>query len=83
MLTEYIRKALEKARYEIIEDQDPYYGEVPGLDGIWASGSTLEECRRELEKTIEDWLLFSVAKGLPIPPLEDVEIHVPERASSP
>jgi len=28
MLIEYIQAALEKARYEIIEDDDPYYGEI-------------------------------------------------------
>jgi len=28
MLIEYIQAALEKARYEIIEDDDPYYGAI-------------------------------------------------------
>jgi len=26
MLTEYIRAALEEAEYEIIQDEEPYYG---------------------------------------------------------
>lgn len=29
MITEYIEAALSKARYEIIKDEEPYYGEVP------------------------------------------------------
>ena len=31
----------------------PHYGEVPDLPGVWASGETLEMCRRELKDVIE------------------------------
>ena len=34
MITEYIQAALGKARYEIIEDEEPYYGEVSELGGV-------------------------------------------------
>ena len=46
MITEYINAALSHAKYEIIEDTEPYYGEIPELKGVWATGKTLEECRR-------------------------------------
>ena len=49
MLIQYIQAALERAKYEIIDDEEPYYGEVPELEGVWATGKTLEECRRNLE----------------------------------
>jgi predicted RNase H-like HicB family nuclease len=77
MLLEYIQTALEGAKYEIIEDEEPYYGEVPSLVGVWATGKTLEECRRNLAEAVEDWVLFSVAKGLPIPVLGEVAIRLP------
>jgi predicted RNase H-like HicB family nuclease len=67
MILEYINTALERAKYEIIEDEEPYYGEVPGLKGIWATGKTLEECRRNLAETIEGWIILRLKKGLPIP----------------
>ncbi|MCB0002330.1 MAG: type II toxin-antitoxin system HicB family antitoxin [Anaerolineae bacterium] len=82
MLTEYIQAALDRAEYEMIDDTDPFYGEVAGLDGVWASGKTLEQCRKELAEAVEDWLLFSLAKGLPIPPLGETEIRVPERVAA-
>mgnify|MGYP000880249333 FL=1 len=41
MLTEYIEEALRRARYELIDDEEPYYGEVAELKGVWASGKTL------------------------------------------
>ncbi len=77
MLIDYIQKALEKARYEIIADEEPYYGEVPELEGVWATGVTLEACRKALSEAVEDWLLFSIAKGFPIPPLDGLKIEPP------
>ncbi len=74
MIVEYIEAAMEEARYEIIEDEEPYYGEVPGLAGVWATGRTLEECRRNLAEVVDGWILISLKKGLPIPPLGEHRI---------
>jgi len=79
MLLRYIQAALEQAHYEMIEDEEPFYGEVAALPGVWATGKTLEGCRRNLEEAIEDWVLFSVAKGVSIPVLTGAAIRVPER----
>jgi len=79
MLLSYIQTALEQAHYEMIEDEEPFYGEVAALPGVWATGKTLEGCRRNLAEAIEDWVLFSVAKGLSIPVLKDIAIRIPER----
>jgi len=75
MLIEYIEEALRRARYEIIEDEEPYYGEVEELTGVWATGKTLEECRNNLKEVIEGWILLSIKKGLPIPSLGNKEIR--------
>ena len=45
MLVEYIEESLKRAHYELIDDEDPYYGEIKELKGVWASGKTLEQCR--------------------------------------
>lgn len=74
MITEYIEEALKRARYEIIDDEDPYYGEVDELKGVWATGKTLEECRNNLKEVIEGWILVSIKRGLPIPKLGEFEI---------
>ncbi len=74
MLTEYIEEALKTARYEIIEEEDPYYGEIDKLKGVWATGKTLEECRDNLKEVIEGWILLSIKKGLPIPKIGKFEI---------
>jgi predicted RNase H-like HicB family nuclease len=67
MLTEYIEEALRRAQYEIINDEDPFYGEIPGFKGVWATGKTLEECRENLKDILEGWILLSVKKGLSLP----------------
>ena len=48
MIMEYIEAALNKARYDMIKDKEPFYAEIPGLDGVYATGKTLEECRKNL-----------------------------------
>lgn len=69
MILEYINAALEHAQCEIIEDTEPYYGEIPELPGVWATGRTLEECRRNLAGVIDEWLIVRLRRGLPIPPV--------------
>ena len=56
MLTAYITAAMARARYRIIDD-GTYFGEIPGLRGVWAAAKTLEACRSELQEVLEGWLV--------------------------
>jgi len=67
MLTKYIKVAMEKARYEILEESRRYYGSIPGFKGVWAEGKTLEECREELQEVLEEWILIRLKRGLSLP----------------
>jgi predicted RNase H-like HicB family nuclease len=69
MFAEYIQAAMERATYEIIDDPEPFYGEVPELQGVWATGKTLEDCRKELQSVIEGWIALKLRLGHPIPPI--------------
>lgn len=75
MLTDFIRAAMHRANYEKLEDGS-YYGEIPGLDGVWANAGTLETCREQLQGALEDWIMFSLANGFPIPPLDGITLAV-------
>ena len=75
MLIEYIQSALEKAKYEIISDEEPYSGEIPELKGVWATGTTLEECRKKLAEVIEGWIIIRLKRGLPIPSIGGYNIE--------
>lgn len=59
MGTLYIAEALSRAAYELIEDEEPFYGEIPGLQGVWATGLTLKACEANLQAALEDWMLLS------------------------
>lgn len=78
MIQEYIEEAMQRAHYELIHDDEPYYGEVPELQGVWATGKTLEECRQHLVEVIDGWILVRLARGLPIPVLGQAHIVLPQ-----
>ncbi len=75
MLSEYIRAAMRRAIYEILEDGS-YYGEIPGFQGVYSSASTLEDCRGELQSVLEGWLLLSFDRRLPIPVVDGIDLTV-------
>lgn len=76
MLTEYIRAAMGRARYEILEDDGSFYGEIPGFDGVWANAETLEDCRDELEEVLEGWIVLSLRKNLPLPTVDGISLEI-------
>ena len=68
MIQTYIQTAMKRAHYEIIDQpEDPYYGEIPGLQGVLAVGPTLEECRANLEDALDGWLVLGLQLGHGIP----------------
>ena len=67
MLIAYISEAMARATYKILED-GTYFGEIPGLPGVWANESTLEECRKVLQEVLEEWLLLKLRDDEEIPP---------------
>ena len=75
MLATYIDQAMEMATYEIIEYEGTYWGEIPGLQGVWARHATLENCRRELREALSDWMALRLRLGLPIPILAGIDLN--------
>lgn len=76
MLTEYIRAAMRRARYDILDDDGTFYGEIPGFDGVWANSSTLEDCREELEEVLEGWIVLSLSKNIELPTVAGFSIEI-------
>ena len=75
MLTEYIQKAMELARYEIIEDEGAYWGEISGFQGVWGKGENLQKCREELKEALEEWIVFRLKNNLELPVIEGIDIN--------
>ena len=68
------------AQYELLPDDKLYYGEIPGFDGVYASAENLEDCREELKAVLEDWLLTSIHKNLPVPVIDNISLDVKDVA---
>lgn len=78
MLTNYIRAAMRQAKYEILPDDQTFYGEIPGFQGVYSNATTLEACRENLEEVLEEWILFRVSRNLPLPVVEGIELSIKE-----
>ncbi|MDP2664822.1 MAG: type II toxin-antitoxin system HicB family antitoxin [bacterium] len=66
MLTEFLSRKLGGARYKLLKDGS-YFGEIPGLQGVWANAKNLEDCRKELQEVLEDWLLLKIQSRDKVP----------------
>ena len=75
MLASYLDQAMEQAIYEIMEEEDAYWGEIPGLQGVWARHRTLEGCRRELREALSDWIALRLRLGLAIPVIANLNLN--------
>jgi predicted RNase H-like HicB family nuclease len=76
MLIEYTKAAMRKAHYELLPDDKLYYGEIPGFEGVFATAENLEACRDELLSVLEDWLLVSIHKNLPVPVIDNISLEI-------
>jgi predicted RNase H-like HicB family nuclease len=77
MLTEYIGGAMHEATYELLPEDEGYYGEIPALPGVWADGPTLELCRENLRQALEGWVLLGLRLGHPLPVIAGVDLNAP------
>lgn len=79
MLLEYIQAALKYAEYKKLDD-GTWFAEIPGFEGVWANGKSVEECRKELVEVLEEWLILKLRDGDPIPKIQGIEIGIREPA---
>ena len=74
MIPEYIERSLAHARYELINDEEPWYGEIPELEGVYATGKTFEACQASLKDVVNGWIIVRLRKGLLIPLIDNCTI---------
>ena len=74
----YIQSAIRHATYEILDDQT-FYGEIFGFQGVYANADTLEQCREELQSVLEGWIILGLRMNHPLPKVDGVRSDgVPE-----
>jgi predicted RNase H-like HicB family nuclease len=75
MLTHYLQAAMHRAVYKILADDGSFFGEIPGLQGVFANAETLEACREELQDVLEDWILLGLHLQHHIPVLDEIDLN--------
>jgi hypothetical protein len=78
MITDYIRAAMSSAVYEYVTEDDgtaTVFGSIPDLSGVWCSEPTYPDCQRELQSTLEDWLLLGLRLGHALPIVGNIDLN--------
>jgi predicted RNase H-like HicB family nuclease len=73
MLTAYIQAAMRRAHYEILED-NTFYGEIPGFQGVYANEGTLEACRDSLQEALEGWIILGLRLNHDLPVVDQIQL---------
>jgi predicted RNase H-like HicB family nuclease len=81
MFCDYVRVAMQHATYKQLPDSGTYYGEISGLQGVWANASTREECEHELNEVLQEWIVFRIASHLDVPPIDGMELVIAREAA--
>ncbi len=76
MLLAYIQTAMHHAHYEMLDEGEGFYGEIPPCQGVFANAPTLEGCRDQLAEVLEDWVLLRIARNLALPVIDGAEIRL-------
>lgn len=72
----YLEAAMNSACYEQMEDGD-WFASIPALQGLWASGHTVEAARKELLEALDGWIEVTVKSGDRIPDIDGVSLYDP------
>jgi predicted RNase H-like HicB family nuclease len=75
MLRDYIEVAIERAEYKRLEDGS-WFAEIPGFQGVWADGTNVEVCRRELIEVLEEWIVLKIRDKEPVPVIKGADVNI-------
>lgn len=74
----YIQLAMRRTTFEVLDDQT-FYGEIVGFQGVYANAETLEQCREELQSVLEGWITLGLKMNHLLPEVDGVRLEgVPE-----
>lgn len=69
----YIDAAMRHAIYKALGD-GTIYGEIPGIQGVFANEATRETCEGELASVLDGWLLLRLTWQRPIPIVDGIDL---------
>ncbi len=75
MLLQYMEGAIKNAEYKKLED-GTWFAKIPGFQGVWANGKTIEECRNELFEVLEEWILLKIRDDESVPVVDGIKLSI-------
>jgi predicted RNase H-like HicB family nuclease len=73
-IIQYIEAAMREASYEKMED-GTWFASIPKFDGLWATGATVEEARKDLFEALSGWIEVHTKAGNRVPDLNGVSLY--------
>jgi predicted RNase H-like HicB family nuclease len=71
----YLREALKRAEVKRLDDGN-WFMEIPGFDGVWASGDEIGKTSDELEDVLFEWLVLKIEqKNRDIPIVAEISLN--------
>jgi predicted RNase H-like HicB family nuclease len=74
VLTEYLAAAMKHATYEVLPDDQTFFGRIPGFQGVWSNAPTLEACRDELLEVLEEWVALGLRLNHELPEVDGLRL---------
>jgi predicted RNase H-like HicB family nuclease len=72
---EYMHAAMRRAQYERVENEG-WFATIPELPGLWASGPTIEDARKDLFHALDGWISVHVIAGQNrLPDIDGVSVY--------
>lgn len=68
---------MAQAKYEILKDDNSYYGEIPGVQGVWSNEKTLAKCEKILREVLEEWILIKLKRNEKLPIVKRINLNLP------
>lgn len=75
ILSEYILSAMDFAEYEKLDDGS-YAGRISLCKGVIAFGKTLSDTNKELQSTLEDWVLTGLKLRHFLPVINNIDLNI-------
>jgi predicted RNase H-like HicB family nuclease len=80
MLTNYIQAAMRQATYQLLED-GTFYGEIPGVQGVYANAERLEACRELLQEVLEGWIILGLRLQHSLPVIDGINLNAQQEVA--
>jgi hypothetical protein len=79
MLNNYIYATVHNSTRGILSN-GRFYGEIPGVWGVYVNEQTLEARHEQLQDVLEEWIILGLCFGQSLPVVDRIDLAMHEEA---